>query len=103
MCTDLASVKFYLGEADQPPGQAPNTATIQKSGGNGSTSGGIEDFQDTGVYEHNLTRAEVTGFLNVTSLTPGLDYVFWSVWEHNDGSAPESNSQSFDLSRTQYW
>lgn len=103
MCTDLTSVKFYLGEADQDPGQAPNTATIQKSGGNGSTSDGLEDFRGTGVYEHNLTRAEVSGFLNVTSLTPGLDYVFWSVWEHNDGSAPESNSQGFDLSRTQYW
>lgn len=103
MCTDLASVKFYLGEADQDPGQAPNTATIQKSRGNGSASGGIEQFTDTGVYEHNLTRAEVNGFLNVTNLTPGLDYVFWSVWEHNDGSVPESNSRDFDLSRTQYW
>ncbi|CAN0346455.1 unnamed protein product, partial [Ectocarpus sp. 8 AP-2014] len=42
-------------------------------------------------------------FLNVSSLTPGLDYVFWSVWEHGNGSAPESNSRDFDLSRVQYW
>lgn len=98
VCTDLTSVKFYLGEADQPAGQAPNTATI---GGNGSTA--LAQFEDSGVYEHNLTRAEVGGFLNVTSLTPGRDYVFWSVWEHGNGSAPESNSRDFDLSRVQYW
>lgn len=104
------SVKFYLGEANQDPGRAPNTATIGTGGNGTSSSSGIssdaealEEFGGTGVYEHNLTSAEVEGFLNVSSLTPGLDYVFWSVWEHSNGSAPESNSQEFDLSRTQYW
>lgn len=109
-CTDVVSVKFYLGEADQDPGQAPNTATIGGRG-NGTSSissssteaDALEEFGGTGVYEHNLTIAEVEGFLNVSSLTPGLDYVFWSVWEHSNGSAPESNSQEFDISRTQYW
>ncbi|CAN0538146.1 unnamed protein product, partial [Ectocarpus sp. 12 AP-2014] len=76
------------------------------SGENGtstSSSGALEDFWGTGVYERNLTSAEVGSFLNVSSLTPGLDYVFWSVWEHGNGSAPESNSRDFDLSRVQYW
>eukprot|EP00752_Nemacystus_decipiens_P006446 g5806.t1 len=108
-CTDVVSVKFYLGEADQDPGQAPNTATIGGRGNGTSSSSSnaeadaLEEFGGNGVYEHNLTIAEVEGFLNVSSLTPGLDYVFWSVWEHGNGSAPESNSQEFDLSRTQYW
>ncbi len=100
-CADVVSVKFYLGEADQDPGRAPNTATI---GGGGTTSADVlEEFGVAGIYEHNLTRSEVQGFLNVSNLTPGRDYVFWSVWEHSNGSAPESNSQEFDLSRTQYW
>lgn len=105
-CTDVVSVKFYLGEADQDPGRAPNTATIGGRADGTSSSAeadALEEFGGTGVYEHNLTIAEVEGFLNVSSLTPGLDYVFWSVWEHGNGSAPESNSQEFDLSRTQYW
>lgn len=114
-CTDIFSVKFYLGEADQDVGRAPNTATIG-GGGNGTSSsssnglrgsdnnlGPLEEFAQSGVYEHNLTSAEVGGFLNVSSLTPGLDYVFWSVWEHKNGSVPESNSRDFDLSRTQFW
>lgn len=101
VCADIASVKFYLGEADQPPGQAPNTATI--GGSDTKNKEALAEFAKTGVYEHNLTTAEVGGFLNVTSLTPGLDYVFWSVWEHDNGSAPESNSRDFDLSRVQYW
>lgn len=103
VCNDLSSVKFYLGDADQPPGRAPNTATIGGGGSNSSAAKMLDEFVDTGVYEHNLTKAEVGGFLNVSSLTPGLDYVFWSVWEHSNGSAPESNSRNFDLSRRQYW
>ncbi|CAM9885944.1 unnamed protein product, partial [Ectocarpus sp. 13 AM-2016] len=108
-CADIVTVKYYLGEADQDPGQAPNTATIgvaRGSGENGtstSSSGALEEFWGTGMYERNLTSAEVGSFLNVSSLTPGLDYVFWSVWEHRNGSAPESNSRDFDLSRVQYW
>ncbi|CAM9203603.1 unnamed protein product [Ectocarpus sp. 6 AP-2014] len=108
-CADIVSVKYYLGEADQDPGEAPNTATIgvaRGSGENGtstSSSGALEEFWGTGVYERNLTSAEVGSFLNVSSLTPGLDYVFWSVWKHGNGSAPESNSRDFDLSRSQYW
>lgn len=108
-CADIVSVKYYLGEADQDPGQAPNTATIGVAGGSGengtsiSSSGALEEFWGTGVYERNLTSAEVGSFLNVSSLTPGLDYVFWSVWEHGNGSTPESNSRDFDLSRVQYW
>lgn len=115
-CTDIFSVKFYLGEADQDADRAPNTATIggenvtsSSSNNNSGLSRGdtnadpLEKFAETGVYEHNLTSAEVGGFLNASSLTPGLDYVFWSVWEHTNGSVPESNSRDFDLSRTQYW
>ncbi|CAM9400929.1 unnamed protein product, partial [Ectocarpus fasciculatus] len=108
-CADIVSVKYYLGEAEQDPGQAPNAATIGVAGGSGehgantSSSDTLEKFRGTGVYERNLTSAEVGWFLNVSSLTPGLDYVFWSVWEHGNGSAPESNSRDFDLSRTQYW
>ncbi|CAM9808562.1 unnamed protein product, partial [Hapterophycus canaliculatus] len=112
-CADIVSVKFYLGEADQDPGRAPNTATIGvgAEGGNvtrntsisDSDADTLEDFGITGVYEHNLTSVEVGGFLNVSSLTPGLDYVFWSVWEQGNSSVPESNSRDFDLSRTQYW
>lgn len=108
-CADIVSVKYYLGEAGQDIGRAPNTATIGVAGSSGgnatSTSGSdaLEEFRGTGVYERNLTSAEVGWFLNVSSLTPGLDYVFWSVWEHGNGSAPESNSRDFDLSRSQYW
>lgn len=113
-CADVVSVKFYLGEAHQDPGRAPNTATIvvdAEYGGNVTRESSISDsdadafdeFGGTGFYEYNLTRMEVSGFLNVSSLTPGLDYVFWSVWEHGNGSVPESNSREFDLSRTQYW
>lgn len=103
VCTDLTSVKFYLGEADQPPGQAPNTATISGSNTNGSTAEAFAGLGESGIYEHNLTRSEVSGFLHVSSLTPGLDYIFWSVWEHGSASTLESNSQTFDLSRKQYW
>lgn len=102
-CADVTSVKFYLGEADQPPGRAPNTATIRGNRTNSGAADALAEFGRAGVYEHNLTSAEVGGFLNVTSLQPGLDYVFWSVWEHGNASVPESNSQNFDLSRVQYW
>ncbi|CAM9796526.1 unnamed protein product [Scytosiphon promiscuus] len=113
-CIDIVSVKFYLGEADQDPGRAPNTATITVDAnysGNATRNVSIDDFDNdameafgsVGVYEHNLTNVEVGGFLNVSSLTPGLDYVFWSVWEHGNGSVPESNSRDFDLSRSQFW
>ena len=101
-CTDVASVKFYLGEAVQLPEKAPNIATISTTRGN--IDGVPAKYGTIGVYEHNLTASELYGFLNVTSLTPGLDYVFWSVWGHENASfGPESNTRDFDLARTQYW
>lgn len=100
-CTDLASVKFYLGHADQPTNKAPNFATIMRNSTRGRRI--MEEGQVTGQYEHNITLAEVRGFLNVTDLTAGADYVFWSVWGQENGSALELNTRKFDLNRTQYW
>ena len=100
-CTDVVSVKFYLGEAVQLPEKAPNIATITTAHGN--IDGVPAKYGNTGVYEHNLTTSELYGFLNVSSLTPGLDYVSWSVWEHKNASfGLESNTRDFDLARIQY-
>lgn len=100
-CIDVISVKFYLGQADQAPHEAPNFATIGFNGTGDAAA--FEDARHTGAYEHNITRSEVQGFLNATELTPGQDYVFWSVWTLRNGSVPELNTLNFDLSRTQYW
>lgn len=99
-CANLASIKFDLGEADQAVNRAPNLATITSN-----NTGGAEAFEagkETGWYEHNVTRAELGGFLNVTDLTPVLHHVFWSVWGQDYGTILEFNTRKFDLSRTQY-
>lgn len=101
MCNDITSVKFYLVDADQPPNRAPNVATIDANTTDDAAA--LEEARGTGRYEHNLTRTELGDFLNVTDLIPGQDYVFWSVWGHETGLAPEFNSRDFDFSRSQYW
>lgn len=100
-CTDLVSIKFYLGEANQSVNRAPNLATITPNNTDGAEA--FKAAEETGWYEHIVTRAELHGFLNVTELTPGLAYVFWSVWGQENGSTLEFNTRKFDLNRIQYW
>lgn len=99
-CVDLGLVKFYFGESSQPASQAPNFATVNANETRGAAG---QDNPRDGRYDHNLTRSELSGYLNITDLEPGVDYVFWTVWSVGNGSAPEYNSQGFDLSRSQYW
>lgn len=100
-CLNLGAIKFYLGEADQAVNRAPNLATITSNSTDGMET--LKIGKETGWYEHNVTRDELGGFLNISELTPGLDYVFWSVWGQEYGSNVEFNTREFDLNRTQYW
>lgn len=97
----MASIKFYLGEARQSVHRAPNLATVTSNNTDGAEA--LEAAEEAGWYEYNVTRAELRGFLNVSDLTPGLEYVFWTVWGQENGSSPEFNTREFDLNRTQYW
>lgn len=102
LCAHVVFVKFYLGEARWPPNQAPNIATIEDASvANATDASG--DGAKIGVYAHNVTRSELVSYLNVTDLSPGVEYTFWTVWGHGNGSVPESNTRDIDLGRTQYW